>query len=317
MQLPPFADPPAPLLPPDLVAARWSWDAVVAVDGVDYPAVFLPGAERWPRIAFARGLPPRFEDDLLRAAQDGDGALTWHAEPRPSEWALARLERARERLRDDLGASGTAFVTVLGARADGSLDLLGCASAHRRIAGDYDSEHWQVLARALTLPDLRGLGLGRHVGVPFLRAARALCGGQPLGFLAETHSLPAVMLLDRGVRHGVLDAVVGFGSRRRPDMPDRTYLALYRGARRWLFEGGARACDSAPLSPALAETITLCESAWIAGLDHPRTQELGALSLIVEPELRSLAAGERFLSVYLDFLSALRSWGLFHGVPVG
>jgi hypothetical protein len=313
MSHPPIADPPDP---PDPAPAEWSWDTAITVDGVDYPGRFLAGAGRWPRTALVRGLPPCFEDHLLRAAQDGEGELAWHAEPRAGDSPGARLERSRGRLRHDLAGDGSTFLTLLGARADGSLDLIGGACAHRRIAGEYDSERWHVLARALTLPDLRGLGLARHAAVPFLRAARALCGGQPLGFLAEAPALPSVMLLDRGVRHGVLDAVVAFGSRRRPDAVDRTYLALYRGARRWLFEGGARAAEITRLSPLVAETIALCEAAWIAGLDHHRCQELGTLSLTCEPELRALAQHTPFFSVYLDFLTSLHAWGLFHGVAV-
>jgi hypothetical protein len=308
----PTPHPPGSLaLPP---GASWNWETTVEFDRVAYQATHLPGPERWPRILFVRGVPARFEDALLLAAQDADTAPAWQVEPREGEPIAERLARARHRLRHDLECYRTAFVTVLGVRPDGSLELLGCAGARRRITASHESERWQVLARVLARPELRGLGLARRLAVPFLKSARAV-EGNPLGFINETQSLPVVMLLQLGLREGALDTVVGFGSRRHADAPDRTYLALYRGVRSWLLEGGAHARREISISGELAEATALCDAAWTRGLGHGECQRLAALADSIGAELSEVAARQRFFAVYLDFVTTLRAWGLFDGVP--
>jgi GNAT superfamily N-acetyltransferase len=309
-------EPPSSLAPPDPPAPDWHFETEIVFDGAPYQASYLPGPERWPQIAFVRGVPPRFEDDLLLAAQDADTAPAWQVEAREGEPIARRLDRARQRLRNDLDAYRTAFVTVLGVRPDRSLELLGCAGARRRITTQHESEYWQVLARVLARPELRGLGLARRLAVPFMRVARAVGGSTPLGFLNETQSLPVTMLLQLGLREGALDTMVGFGSRRHADAPDRTYLALYRGVRAWLAASGTRARVEVSLSPELAEATALCEAAWGSGLDHDRLQRLAALSDAAGDELQDLARSQRFFAVCADFIAALRAWGLFDGVPV-
>jgi GNAT superfamily N-acetyltransferase len=300
----------------DLPVSDWQFETEIVFDGTAYQASSLPGPERWPQIAFVRGVPPSFEDDLLLAAQDADTAPAWQVEERDGEPIAGRLERARERLRNDVDAYRTDFVTVLGVRPDRSFELLGCAGARRRITTQHESEHWQVLARLLARPELRGQGLARRLAVPFIRVARAVGGRAPLGFLNETQSLPIIMLLQLGLREGALDTVVGFGSRRHADAPDRTYLALYRGVATWLQANSARARSEVALSPELTEAVALCEAAWASGLDHDRLQRLAALAAAAGEELRALARQQRFLAVCDDFLGAVRAWGLFDGVPV-
>jgi GNAT superfamily N-acetyltransferase len=313
----PPGDPPGTLAPSDLPAPDWRWETEITFDGTAYQATYLPGPQRWPQIAFVRGLPPRFEDDLLLAAQDADTAPAWQVEARDGEPLELRLARARERLRHDLDSYRTDFVTVLGVAPGLPLELLGCAGARRRITAQHESEHWQVLARVLARPELRGQGLARRLAVPFMRTARALGGGAQLGFLNETQSLAVVMLLQLGQREGALDTLVGFGSRRRADAPDRTYLALYRGVRGWLLASGARARAEVSLSPELAEVVALCEAAWASGLDHDRLQRLAALAGAAGDELRGLAGQQQFFAVCADFIAAVRAWGLFDGTPVG
>lgn len=309
-------EPPSSLASSDLSAPDWQFETEIVFDGTAYQAAYLPGPERWPQIAFVRGVPPSFQDDLLRAAQDADTAPAWQVEAREGEPLEGRLARARQRLRHDVDAYRTDFVTVLGVRPDRSFELLGCAGARRRITAQHESEHWQVLARVLARPELRGQGLARRLAVPFMRVARAVGGSMPLGFLNETQSLPVIMLLQLGLREGALDTVVGFGSRRHADAPDRTYLALYRGVRTWLQASGARARAEVSLSPELTEAVALCEAAWASGLDHDRLQRLAALAGAASEELRGLAGQRRFFGVCVDFIAALRAWGLFDGVPV-
>jgi hypothetical protein len=313
--MPTMHTPPAPWPPAD-PAASWQWETTADFDRIAYQATYLPGPERWPRILFVRGVPPRFEDDLLLAAQEAETAPAWQVDARDGEPVSGRIERARQRLRHYLDSYQTAFVTVLGVRRDDSVELLGCAGARRRITADHESERWQVLARVLARPELRGLGLARRLAVPFLRAARAV-GGTPLGFIIETQSLPVVMLLQLGLREGALDAVVGFGTRRHAGAPDRTYLALYPGVRGWLREGSARARHEVSSAGGVGEAIELCESAWARGLTHAECGRLAALADATGAELRELSGRHRFFAIHIDFIAALRAWGLFDGVPAG
>jgi hypothetical protein len=122
------------------------------------------------------------------------------------------------------------------------------------------------------------------------------------------------MLLQLGLREGALDTLVGFGSRRRADAPDRTYLVLYGGVRAWLQASSARARAEVALSPELAEVVALCEAAWANGLDHDRLQRLAALAGARRDELRGLAGQQQFFAICVDFIAAVRAWGLFDGV---
>jgi hypothetical protein len=305
----------AALTPPLPSVRPWEWREEILIDGAPYPATFMfsPVAD-YTRTAIVSGIAPNHLDRLLISAQGSPTPHGWRVDEQRAEDSVDpdTLAKARQLYQRDVDQYGNVFVSFLGEQADGSYELLGCASARRHISPTYVSVGWVVIVRLLALPDIRGRGFGRHFNMAFFALSQSLCGPSALGCFIATETEQTRRLCEKAVAGGALDMVPC--GRKRWDLLDHTlefevFMAFYSGMRQWALATGREGRRRAGLSSALERFLDATEAVWQRGYDAPAAARLARQFSEVEPELEERARNEPALALYHDFLASARAHG--------
>lgn len=145
-----------------------SWTERITIDGelfladrVDESNAVRAGVSH---ILALRGLPERFEDSLIRAAQVCDVPHTWRVRECTSESEVndELLARGREVLVRDRTQLGVTIVTYLGFidGVESGYTFLAAGAIRNKLSKTFLNEEFPVVSRAIVSPAFRGKGLG-------------------------------------------------------------------------------------------------------------------------------------------------------------
>ena len=147
-----------------------TWGETITIDALEFKADLIEGsyAERagFDKIFAIKGLPDKFENDLIRAAQVCDVPHTWRVRELSSEdevtsEMLSLGKQALDRDRKELNAH---IFTYLGFNARSSTYTFLAAGAIRdKLTRTYQNEEFPVVSRAIVAPKYRGKGLGNLI----------------------------------------------------------------------------------------------------------------------------------------------------------
>ena len=303
---------------PDIPA--WKWAENYDIDGQRYRGFrvdsVIPGFRAFH---FLHGLPARYLDPLLIAAQESPTPYFWRVDRRrlPEEVDPATLAKARWLFDQDASSYRNAFMTFLVELPDGTRDLLGCAAARHQISPAYLSQGWIVIGRLLVRPEYRGQGLARLLNFTFFASSQHISTPPALGCFIGTESEQTRKLCTKAVANGSLDMFKT--SRKRWRLIDQVFEveafgAFYPGVKPWLLatveEGRSQLRGQ---SAAVDELLDAADGAWRSGYDDAGGVRIGRLFAACEEELVALALERPAMALYYDFLAAARAMGTFEG----
>lgn len=145
-----------------------TWNETITIDGELFRADTVEDtyAARagFDRIWAIRGLPSRYTDRIVKAAQVSDVPHTWRVQESPSEEAVPDdvLTRGRENLANDIKCMGVHIVSYFGVRNSNPdhLEFLAAGAIRNKLSRNFESDEFPVVSRAVVAPKFRGCGLG-------------------------------------------------------------------------------------------------------------------------------------------------------------
>lgn len=147
------------------------WLETIEIDGVVYHADRAEAkyAERagLDEILAINGLPPRFEENIVIAAQVCDVPHTWriHECQSVDEVTPEIIEQGKQKLNRDRLELNAHIITYLNRSPSGALTFLAAGAIRNKLSRKFENEEFPVVSRSIVVPELRDKGIGSFVVV--------------------------------------------------------------------------------------------------------------------------------------------------------
>lgn len=144
------------------------WPETFLIDGESYKAELVdPSYAKkagFEKIYAVHGLPPRFEDPLIRASQVCDVPHTWRVKECKSEDEVRDeiMMAGRDALNRDRKELNSYIITYVGdlTGSGKTYEFLAAGAIRDKLTRDYHNEEYPVVSRAIVAPKYRGKSLG-------------------------------------------------------------------------------------------------------------------------------------------------------------
>jgi GNAT superfamily N-acetyltransferase len=165
----------------------------IGLDGASYPAERVDNsyARRagFAEICAINGLPPQFENALIRASQVCDVPHTWRVKECRAENEVTNeiLQDGKRALDEDRTARGSHIITYVG-KNSGDYEFLAAGAIRDKLTTDYHNPEYPVVSRAIVAPAHRGKGLGSLIVEHRFKAVLRFFGARPKAIHFGTES---------------------------------------------------------------------------------------------------------------------------------